>query len=537
MVNTILPPAGTPGVFDPRQPTLIPNFDRNIASSTPNAPPTVSHSSPAAFLASNPRVSASATATIGGTVTTSDTITIAMSNPVFPGGVISHTYTTVGGDSVTTIAEALAALFDNDPTAAAFEIEATAAGAVVTFAQSGPVGNFSVLSKPTESPGTITIGGTALTGDVIAVLFAGAALGPIAPAVVLAALGGTFATSDTVALTFTNAAVTGLPVTKTYTVVAGDTAETVATGLAALINADATLGAADIVATVVNGVELSISQQGAIGNSTVVTRAVSGSETVTFIPSNGHMVGGTGQPGGVLVTSNTTTSQSTTTMATNLTTAINANADLIAAGITATSSAAVITLTLPAAAEPVTVTSWVNTITPTATITGTVAAADVLNLTFTGTYIAGSPVTISHTTLLGETTTTLATNLTAQINASAVLQAAGISATSSTNVITFKYVQANGQIRFGQSVSPGSETITITTTPSETSVVSTAATETVTFAPTTGVMSGGSGPVFAANNFEFAPAYGGVSAFFYGQPYLLSYDLLTQMVNQGMPIV
>ena len=92
-------------------------------------------------------------------------------------------------------------------------------------------------------------------------------------------------------------------------------------------------------------------------------------------------------------------------------------------------------------------------------------------------------------------------------------------------------------MRITSSVSPGSETVTITTAPTTTSTVATNATETVTFSPTNGVLSGGTGPVFATNNFEFAPANGGISAFFYGQPYDLGYDVIKQMVTQGMPIV
>jgi hypothetical protein len=407
---------------------------------------------------------------------------------------------------------------------------------VLTFNHNGPLGNFSVLSAPLEAPASVTIGGTALTGDQINVLFAGPNISPLTPAVATVTFGGVYVASDSLTLTFTNAGVAGLPITKTHVVLVGETAATVAAAFAALIQADSTLNAAQIVATA-NGNVLSVSQQGVIGNSTVITQTASGAETIVFDPSNGHMGGGSGQAGGVLVQVTVTTGQSVTTIGGNLVTAIAADADLAAAGITGSNASGVVTLTIPAAVEPVTVTSWVNTITPTATITGAVAAGDILNLTFTAAYLTGSPVTISHTALLSETTTTLATNLTAQINANAALKAAGITATSSTNVITFLYQANAGQIRFSQSVSPGSETITLTATPTDTAVTATKATETITFSPVGGAMSGGTGPIFAINNFEFAPASGGVSAFFYGQPYDLGFDVLTQMVAQGMPIV
>lgn len=422
--NNILPPAGTPGVFDPRSPLLIPNFDRNLVSDAtdPSMPPTVNHASPATYLANNPRANASATATIGGSVTTGDEITLEMLNPVFPGGLISHTYTTVGGDTVTTIAEALAALFDNDPVAAAFDIDATAAGAVITFNQSGPVGNFSTLASILSEPAKVTIAGTALTGDQISILFASP----------------------------------NLP-----------------------------------------------------GGSVQITRAV-------------------------------TTADSPTTTATALVASITGNAALAAAGITATNSAGVITFVVPAAVEPVTITTWVNTAAPTATITGSVAAADIISLIFTATPtagIAGSPVTVSYTALLADTTTSVAVGLAAAINANAALSSAGISATNTTNVVNVLGMGGPlGQVRITSSVSPGSETVTITTAPTTTSVLATLATETVTFAPTTGIMSGGSGPIFAANNFEFSRG-GQMQAFYYGQPYSPSYEYIAALVAQGMPII
>ena len=65
---TTIPPAGTPGVFDPRNPTLIPNFDRNVAQNRgSDDPSTINHSSPAGYLQANPRANATATATIAGT--------------------------------------------------------------------------------------------------------------------------------------------------------------------------------------------------------------------------------------------------------------------------------------------------------------------------------------------------------------------------------------------------------------------------------------------------------------------------------------
>src|SRR5260370_110646 len=134
LVPTPLPPQGFPtGIFDPRNPTLIPNFYKpttgaGIGGGLP---------SPADVPAAHPRVSASATATLGGTVTTGDIITLVARNGTFPSGLLSHSYTTVGGDTLSTIADALSNAFNDDPAAARGGLKVDAAAAVLTFQQNG----------------------------------------------------------------------------------------------------------------------------------------------------------------------------------------------------------------------------------------------------------------------------------------------------------------------------------------------------------------------------------------------------------------
>ena len=538
-----IPAAGTPNASYHRNPTLLPNFDKPVATGSG----TLGLQSPAAFLAANPRANATVTATIGGTITAGDILTLELTNNVFSNivlqntaltPIISHSYTVVAGDSVATIAQAFAKAFNDDAVAQGFGVEVDAggsSGAVLTFNHPGPVGNFSTLTAPTLESAKITIGGTALTGDVVSTLFSGSYLGTVAPALGTATLSGTVAAGDTVPLTFTSSFVTGSPITVTYTVVAGDTLNSIAQNLANLSDAALPQGATVYAE---DGV-IFFSWAGAIGNSVTVsstpTHGGGGSEAVTF-SNSGVLAGGTGVAGGqVAVTQAVTTGQSSSTIGGNLATAINANPVLIAASITASNSSGVVTLTVPATDEPITVTSWVNTGTPTATITGTVAAGDVLTLTITNTAVTGSPVTVSYTAPTGATTTTLATGLAAAINSNTALASAGISATSATNVVTFVYSGLIGQIRISQSVTTGSETITLTATPTTTAVLSTAATETITIA-NSGKLSGGSGPVFASNNFNYSNN-GQTQSFFYGQPYVLGYDVITNMVNQGLPIV
>jgi hypothetical protein len=110
--------------------------------------------------------------------------------------------------------------------------------------------------------------------------------------------GGSFVSTDTVNIQFVNTGIPGFPVTVIYTLGAGESATTVATGLKNLINANATLAAANVAATSALGV-LTITQQGSIGNATSLTSVItgSGSETVTYNPASGALAGGTGAPG------------------------------------------------------------------------------------------------------------------------------------------------------------------------------------------------------------------------------------------------
>lgn len=116
----------------------------------------IGYQSPEAYLAANPRNDATDSVTIGGTVTTGDTVELTLTNALFPGGAVSVTYTVLAADTVTTIAAALAALIANNQICRAFGISASVGGtndAVITVAHNGPVGNFTV--------GTSTLSGGA----------------------------------------------------------------------------------------------------------------------------------------------------------------------------------------------------------------------------------------------------------------------------------------------------------------------------------------------------------------------------------------
>jgi hypothetical protein len=527
MVN--IPLSGTPGSFDPRNPTLVPNFDRPGNSGYG----TLDHISPAQFLINNPRTDASAVVTIGETVTTGDVSTLRVAHGLFTGGYLEKSHTSIGGDTVSTIADALQTAFNADAQAKAVGLVVSAAAGVLTFAWPSALGNMAILSGWAEAAAeTITIGGTATATDTLNVRFAGGALST--PVIVAATVTGGESTTDmatgvknainasatltaagitatssgavvtlvttpdsgantvlawangpaetgtvanmtatetatigtgsapaaldTVALTFTNSGVTGLPVTKTYTVIGGDTVNTIAAGLNALINADAVLAAGFITSTVSNAV-LTFHQPQAVGNSTVVTRTVTetggGSETVTF-GNAGSLAGGVG------------------------------------------------------------------------------AVGNTVALTVTNSLLTGSPITKTYTVVAGNDATAVAAGLKALVNADTVLAAAGYAATNSANVLSVTNPAVAGPTAYSRTSAV--ITFTLAGDPTETLTIAAGETETFTLNPLTGIFAGGDGPVIPYNNFSYV-WHSATMNFWIGQPVIVPYDLLAALVADGEPIV
>lgn len=157
MPNPYLIPVGY-GKNDPKRPqnpTLIPNFDRGVASGRG----TVGLMSPQAYLAANPRVNATATVTLGGTVAASDVTTVTVTHAQLPGGALTESYTATGSDTLATIAEELASLFTTalDGLSNPVALEVVPVGAVLTFNWQGPVGNLAVVSATVQGSMTATL--------------------------------------------------------------------------------------------------------------------------------------------------------------------------------------------------------------------------------------------------------------------------------------------------------------------------------------------------------------------------------------------
>lgn len=400
-------------------PTLIPNFDRSVVSNG-----VLSAQTTAQFMAANPRADATVTATIAGTISAGDIIPLTVVCGTLPGGSLGFEYTVQTSDTVATVAASIVDLVNSNATAQSVGLSAVtgntpATSGVITFKWNGPIGNFAILQSSALAPVTITVAGTALTGDTMNVLFSG---GP-----------------------FTSP---------------------------------------------------------------------------------------------VIVSANSTTGNTATQQATALKNAINANAQLIAASITATSSLGVVSLSIPGTDEPVNVSAYINPANPNlATVGGTLTVGDVLSITVANAVLPGGSVTVSYTTVAGDTTATMATALFNAINSNIALIAANIVAANGTpSVVSIAYPSNIGAVTFSKNVTgSATETITLSATATETIAVGTTATETVAIA-NSGVFSGGTGAVFPVKNMTMQ--YRGTSILlWYGKPKLLDYQLLSAVVSQGIPVV
>lgn len=358
--NKLLPPWGTPGVFDSRNPTLLPNFGRPTVDGS-----TVNNGSPAGFLAANPRVEATATATFGGSVTTGDQMTIDLTNPVLQAqGLtkLSFSYTSAGGDTLSNIAEQFADQVNDNVNAQLADIRADAVGAVLTFRHAGPLGNLSVLTADTEIPATLTVAGTAHTGDTFNVLFTGPGLGANGVLIQSPSTTSNTPTQDAQALkTVLNANATliavgisaaGAAAVLTLTVPAGDF------NVSAWVNSATptfTIGGTQAVADTVTATFTSVAGLGANSPHSVVYTLTAGDTTTDLV----------GQ---------------------HLAAAINADAILQGAGITAADSTSVVTISYPGRIGQLRISSTNGsgaTITSSAAPTATIALATTASETIT----------------------------------------------------------------------------------------------------------------------------------------------------------
>lgn len=234
----------------------------------------------ATILSTTNAANASATVTIGGaTFVSGDSISLTLTNSGVPNFPVTVTHTLGSGENATTIATALAALINANAACVAAAVTASSVAGVLTIDQNGAIGNNTTILAVVTPVGASTTATSQVTGtgNETAAVVPGSGSATIT-------IGGTvFNAGDAVALTFANPNVATFPVKVVYTLGAGESTNSIAAGLNALINANAILAAAGLTSAVAGAV-------------VTATQAV-GNETAALNPASGTLTGGAGTPG------------------------------------------------------------------------------------------------------------------------------------------------------------------------------------------------------------------------------------------------
>lgn len=418
-------------------PSLLPQFDPVAGGSA------FDFVAVATFLQQNPRASATATATLGGSVTANDTVAAALSNLAFPNGGVVVTVGAGGSDTATTLAAKLAAAINTNAVLRSYGVYATAAGAVLSVFHPGPLGNLTTLQVWSyTNKTTATVAGSVTTADVMSLVFSTLS----APNTGVLTLSGTPHTGDVLTVKFEHPSLPNGSASATYTVAGGNALADIAAGIQSAIAALSALAPLLLTSNAL-GASVYLAWSGAIGTvyvsssfANTVTEALAlaynaGSQAFLGpapVPTETVTITGTGTAGDILelilnspvfsgpVNASYTVGggDSTTVMATGLAAAINA---LALPGLSATSSTNVVSL------------QWQ------VDMYGNLGfVAKVLSPTTEAVAYAYAPasITVSYTAAVSDTTTLVATGLKNAVNANAILAALGIVATSSGAVVT-----------------------------------------------------------------------------------------------------
>ena len=378
-------------------------------------------------------------ASVGGTKTTGDTITVTVHDPGLTGGTESVTYTVLSGDTLTTIASGISTAINADTSLSALGVTATASG--------------QVLRITSTSTNTTTYTQSTSTGATETLTFSLSPNGNWN-----AMIGGSKTTSDTLTVTVYDAALGGGTEAVTYTVLSTDTLTTIASGIASAINADVNLQAIKVSATssgqIVTLKSLSVNQ-----TTYRATGSTSATETITAgVTTNGintAAIGGSkttgdtvtitvyalGLSGGSKAETYTVLSTDTlSTIATGLASVINGDSAMTAIGVSANAVSTVINLT----------SQWINATTYTQSTSG--GATETITL---GTSTAAMQYSYNNVNEL--------TNIAAggQVKYNAYTNKPLKSATVNSNAATLNYSE---NFYGNATLSPGNNTTTVSGT-------------------------------------------------------------------------
>ena len=283
-------------------------------------------------------------ATIGGSATASDTVSITFYDASLSGGYKTETYTVLSSDTLDSIAAGFTSAINADSDLEGIGVTATAAGAVFTIRSTSD--NATTYSQATSSGATETIT---------------LSINPNGNKVV--AISGSATADDALTLIFYDAGLSGGSESVSYTVLSGDNLTSIAAGLASAISADANLQSIGLSATS-SGALITIQSNST--NLTTYRQAVSSGATeqiILNVPMNGTqtaVIGGSKTTGDVLtltvfdgglstgsepVSYAVLSGDTLASIAAGLAASVNADTSLQAINVSATSNSTVVYIT------------------------------------------------------------------------------------------------------------------------------------------------------------------------------------------------
>jgi RHS repeat-associated protein len=192
-------------------------------------------------------------ATIGGSPTVGDTLTVTVYDSLLSGGQESITYTVLTGGTLTSIATGLSSAVNADTHLQAIGVTAASSAAVISMHSASP--NITTYSPSTNSGATETI-----------------SLGTHQNALTNTSIVGTATAGDVLTITVNDPALSGGQESVSYTVQSGDGLANIASGLNNAINADSNLSAINVSGKLV---ENSIQISSGSANVTTYTQSIS----------------------------------------------------------------------------------------------------------------------------------------------------------------------------------------------------------------------------------------------------------------------
>ncbi len=437
------------------------------------------------------------TANIGGTPTVGVVVSVTAHNDLLTGttpvGEETASYTVASGNSNSTIASSLASSINS--AMSNINVSATASGSAITITAPSQRDTTFSASAPGNTETIALSAGTSTPGFLQQLNYAydcaSNRTSVQSNSLQTARIGGTKTTGDTITVTVNDSGLSGGSESVTYTVLSGDTLSSVSAGLAAAITADSNLLALGVNAvsksnsifiksTSPNITTYSASKSS--GATETITLGTYKNDNVNAIIAGTKTTGDivtinffdSGLSGGTEVVSYTVLAGDTlASITSNLAAAINADTNLQAINVSATSLGTAITLqsnsanrttyrkaVSSGATETISLQHALNG-TQTAVVGGTKTTGDTVTVAVYDSGLSGGSKSISYVVLSGDNLAAIAAGLAAAVNADSSLSTIGVSATSVGQVLNLTSVSLNNT-SYAQSTSAGAtETISL----------------------------------------------------------------------------